>query len=288
MKGLQFFFLLLRRGSLFQDPVDFESKRRALLASVPLGDRSIITEKSNRSPFWKIPGMYSVMASLSYFRDRNTINRMYYVSNSHRVIYVRILKSAGTSVLGGFLQLIDETLKPVSLTDEQIDALGYYFARKELPDSSRDFIRFTIVRDPYQRLVSTYLDLFDTSSSPFTYSAYWFGILDRAMSFKEFVNVISKIPVSLLGPHFAPQYYILKELKDIRVFRLDADYEELTVFLNGYGIDFQHRNKNKADYDYRSYYDIETFEVATTMYKSDIERFSYRSHQEALRNYLQR
>ena len=42
MKLLQFIFLLVRHGSLFQKPIDFEAKRRALLASVPLSDPVVI------------------------------------------------------------------------------------------------------------------------------------------------------------------------------------------------------------------------------------------------------
>ena len=167
MKLLQFIFLLVRRGSLFQEPIDFEAKRRALLASVPLSDPIVIPapDGKRRSRLWRIPGLYTIIASLSYFKDRHEMNKMYYVSHSHRVVYVRILKAAGTSVLTGFLRLMDSKLKAASLSDEQVDALGYYFVKRELPDSSRNFERFAIVRDPYQRLVSVYLDLFDPGFS---------------------------------------------------------------------------------------------------------------------------
>jgi len=284
MKLLQFVFLLIRRGSLFQEPIDFEAKRKTLVASLPVSDAIVTraTQGKSRSRLWKIPGLYSIMASISYFKDRRKMNRMYYVSDSHRVVYVRILKAAGTSVLTGFLRLMDNNLKTVSLTDEQVDALGYYFVKKEIPDSAHSFERFAIVRDPYQRLVSVYLDLFDPSSPVFSYSAYWFGILDRAMSFKEFVKVISKIPMSLLGPHFSPQYYILKEM-DLKVFRLEEDGEELTAFLKRYGIEFQHRNKRKTEYDYRAYYDKETFAIVNRMYREDVDRFGYLIEEENLR-----
>ncbi|HEX6891488.1 MAG TPA: sulfotransferase family 2 domain-containing protein, partial [Chryseolinea sp.] len=237
MKLLQFFFLLIRKGSLFVEPIDFEAKRKTLVASLPVREGVITpsTERNSRSDLWRIRGLYSIMAVMSYFRDRREMNRMYYISTSHRVVYVRILKAAGTSVLTGFLRLMDNNLKTVSLTDEQVDALGYYFVKKEIPDTAHNFDRFTIVRDPYQRIVSVYLDLFDPSSPVFSYSAYWFGILDREMSFKDFVKVISKIPISFLGPHFSPQSYILKDVSAIKVFRLEYDSKELTEFLRRYG-----------------------------------------------------
>jgi len=288
MKLLRFIFLLIRRGSLFQEPIDFEAKRRALLPSVALSDPVSIptSDGKRRSRRWRMPLLYTIIANLSYFRDRHEMNKMYYVSQSDSIVYVRILKAAGTSVLTGFLRLMDSKLKAASLSDEQVDALGYYFVKRELPDSSRNFERFAIVRDPYQRLVSVYLDLFDPASPVFSYSAYWFGILDRTMSFKDVVKVISKIPASLLGPHFSPQSGILKDVPDVRLFRLEKDYKALTDFLHHHGIEFLHRNKHKAEYDYRSYYDKETFELVSSIYHEDVDRFGYAIEEDNLRKAL--
>ena len=288
MKLLQFIFLLVRRGSLFQAPIDFEANRRALLASVPLSDPVVITAPvgKRRSRLRRIPVFYTIIANLSYFKDRHEMNKMYYVSHSDRVVYVRILKAAGTSVLTGFLRLMDSKLKAVALSDEQVDALAYYFVKRDLPDSSLNFERFAIVRDPYQRLVSVYLDLFDPASPVFSYSAYWFGILDRTMSFKDVVKVISTIPTSLLGPHFSPQSAILKDLPDVRLFRLEKDNKVLTDFLHRHGIEFEHRNKHKGEYDYRSYYDNETFELVSKIYHEDVDRFGYQIDQDDLKKAL--
>jgi len=285
---LKFVSLLIRRGSLFQEPIDFEAKRKTLVVPLPDSDAIVkrATERRSRSRLWGIPGVYTILASLSYFRDRHEINRMFYVSHSHRVVYVRILKAAGTSVLSGFLRLMDRNLKTQSLSDEQVDALGYYFVRKKLPDTAGTFERFAIVRDPFQRIVSVYLDLFDPAAPEFSYAAYWFGILDRDMTFKDFVRVISKIPVSLLGPHFSPQYYILKEMSDLKVFRLEEDSEELTAFLQRYGIEFQHRNKSNIDYDYRSYYDKETFAIVSSMYREDVDQFGYQKYRDDLKTWM--
>ena len=285
MKLLNFIFLLIRRGSLNQKPVDFETKRRALIDSLKLGD-TIPMESQTQWPrrLWKIPGLYSIMASLSYFTDRHYMNKMYYVAHSHKVVYVRILKAGGTSVLAEFAKLMDSKLIGISLSDEQVDALAYYLRKTNLPESG--YKKFAIVRDPYQRIVSVYLDLFDKSSPVFSYASYWFGILDRNMSFKDFIKVISKIPTSLLGPHFMPQHLILKEIPDVMVFRIEEDKKELADFLSGYGIELQHRNKSRTEYDYRTYYDRETFELVRKLYAGDVERFDYAAEEANLKESL--
>ena len=273
MKLLHFIFLLIRRGSLSQKPVDFESNRKALINSLQLSDNMpMVAERSGPRRLWKIPGLYSIMASLSYFRDRHHMNKMYYVAHSHKVIYVRILKAGGTSVLAEFAKLMNNKLIDKSLSDEQVDALGYYLRNTNLPEG--EYKKFAIVRDPYHRIVSVYLDLFDKASPVFSYESYWFGILDRNMSFKDFIKVISNIPTSLLGPHFTPQHLILKEIPGVMVFRIEEE-KELMDFLLGYGIELQHRNKSRTEYDYRTYYDKETFELVRKLYDGDVEQFGY-------------
>ena len=107
------------------------------------------------------------------------MNTMYYVADGHKAVYVRILKAAGTSVLTEFLKLMDSQLIGKRLSEEQVDALGYYFLKRSLPESAAGYEKFAIVRNPFQRIVSVYLDLFDSSNPLFSYSAYWFGILDQ-------------------------------------------------------------------------------------------------------------
>lgn len=286
MKLLQFIFLLIRRGSLNQKPVDFESRRRELIDSLQLGDTIPTSNAQRRGSrrLWNIPGLYSLMASFSYFRDRHQMNKMFYVSDSHKVIYVRILKAGGTSVLAEFSKLMNSKLIGVTLSDEQVDALGYYLRTTNLPEG--DYKKFVIVRDPYKRIVSVYLDLFDKSLTVFTYASYWFGILERSMSFKDFIKVISEIPTPLLGPHFSPQYWILKEMPDVKVFRMEEDKNELTDFLKGYGIELRHRNKNRTEYDYRTYYDKETFALVRKLYAGDVERFGYEVGENKLKEAL--
>jgi len=283
MKLLQFILMLFRRGSLNQKPVEYESQRRELVDSLPLGDTlaKSDTKRIGSPKLWRIPFLYSMMASGSYFRHRQQMNKMYYVSHSHKVIFIRVLKAGGTSVLAEFFSLMNSKLTGVSLSDDQIDALAYYLRTSKLP--AEEYQKFAIVRNPYHRIVSVYLDLFDKSSPVFSYDSYWFGILERNMTFKEFVKVISKIPTSLLGPHFCPQHVILQDVPGLRIFKIEENKKELSDFFSGYGIELRHRNKNKIEYDYRTFYDKETFELVRKLYAGDVKRFGYQLEEHSLK-----
>jgi len=223
------------------------------------------------------PAGYSLLANLAYLKNAGNMNKMYFISDSHQVVYIRMLKCASTSVLREFLPLVDSRLKVIHFSDDQLDALAFHYQRKSIPPGDR-YKKFTLVRNPLSRIVSVYLDLFDPSSDMFTYSAYWFGILRAGMSFKDFLKTIEQIPISLLGPHFTPQSHILNETSapdEILVFRVDKDAESLKIFLQQYGLQLSHLNKRQQDYNYSSFYDSEMLDIAGRLYADDIKQFGY-------------
>lgn len=292
MKLLRFLFLLLRRGSLHLKRVNFDAERNTILDPSLLPDP--INSKSRNSVLRTFllnsPIGYSILANLAYLKNAGRMNKMYFISDSHKVVYIRLLKCASTSMLKEFLPLMDNRLKDVAYTDAQLDVLGFHYERKKLEPSQQDYRKFALVRDPFQRIVSVYLDLFDPGSSSFTYSPYWFGILKPDMPFNEFINTIELIPTSLSGPHFAPQSFILKQafaLEDILLFRIEKDSESLAVFLHNYGLKLPRLNQQSRTYNYRSYYDSETLSVVERLYAEDIRLFDYREEHRQLRQFVQ-
>ena len=288
MKLLRFLLYLFRQGTLHTPPVDFQTEREKALAGA--GIFSPETEKRGALNSWLMrnPVAYMVAANLAYLKNSFTMNNMYFICDEHRLIYVRILKCASTSMLKVFLPLLDGKLKNGDLSPQLVDSLEPYFRHQVLSISQSSYTKFALVRNPFQRLVSSYLDIFDPESERFTYAAYWFGILRRDMSFKAFVATIEKIPGQLLGPHFSPQASIIgiPEKNDTLIFRIDRDMASLDTFLDQYGLSLPQVNKHPAAYDYRSYYDKQTFDIVRNLYRRDIKAFGYEAESTALGEYV--
>jgi len=291
MKLLRFMILLVQRGSFHLQPVDFEGSRKESIAEANLPVLNAPVKKSShiKSYLKRTTIGFTLSANLAYLRDSGKVNNMYFISDSHKVVYIRILKCASTSMLKEFLPLVDERLNVKHLSATQIDAVGYYVHRNVLKGSCLAYTKFALVRNPFHRIVSAYLDLFDPKATTFSYASYWFGILKREMTFKDFIKTISKVPPSLLGPHFIPQWSVLKKtsfLKDILIYRIEKDMESLLVFLSQYNVLLPNENKHHIEYDFRSYYDAETFALVSDMYREDVVAFGYQADCVALEEYI--
>jgi hypothetical protein len=83
-----------------------------------------------------------------------------------------------------------------------------------------------------------------------------------------------------MGPHFAPQSFILRqaglsEEVNVSLFRMDKDSALLASFVAGEGFTLSERNRNPTSYDYRRFYDLETFKIAQQLYAQDIKELGY-------------
>jgi hypothetical protein len=175
------------------------------------------------------------------------------------------------------------TLTQKTITETQLNFLTDLNLQTE---SSNPSVFFTIVRNPFTRLVSVYRDLFENKGH-YIYRDYLFGILPQQISFSEFVERLSRIPDRLKDQHLKPQHAFLKYYEqkslEVKVFKLEEP-EPLNQFLNQRDLSLPHINKSTAPYD--SYYDLNTFNLVREVYKGDINRFAYKMEEKALLEHL--
>lgn len=190
--------------------------------------------------------------------------------------YIRIPKSASTSMSGALLEKLYPTLHLNKLNAVQINFLTDVMLQKHLEDIHKTY--FTIVRNPFSRLVSVYRDFYENKNSHFIYRDYLFGILPQSLTFTEFVDRVSCIPDRLKDQHIKPQHLFLqyyeKQNIAVKVFKLE-DSEKLTAFLQENALQLPHLNKSRVGYDYRQYYTPTLLKKVSKIYQPDLEKYGY-------------
>lgn len=193
-----------------------------------------------------------------------------------RLGYVRIPKSANTSISYAMLVKRYPTLKEKNPDEAQINFLADVNLLSA--NEANDETFFTVVRNPFARLVSVYRDFFETKHAEFIYADYLFGILPQTISFAEFVNRVSQIPDRLKDQHFRPQHLFFKPYESrgisVKHFQLETP-SALESFLKEHGMELTHRNKSGEAYDYIQYYSPYLLQQVFEMYETDIKKFGY-------------
>lgn len=101
------------------------------------------------------------------------------------------------------------------------------------------------------------------------------GILDREMSFREVMKIVSIIPDSISDGHFKSQYESVKNDRNVDIIKLENIESDFSSLVNKFSLEnLDFINKSK-DYDYRDYYDEELIEIVKNRYKNDIEKLGY-------------
>ncbi|WP_107853134.1 sulfotransferase family 2 domain-containing protein [Oceanimonas marisflavi] len=194
----------------------------------------------------------------------------YFDINRTGVFFLHIPKCAGVSInkaLYGSLGVGHVTL------EDALVSLG--------PIKFNNFFKFTIVRNPWDRLVSSYFFL---KQGGFCEKDKFFFKKNLACfdSFKDFVvNWVNEDNI-LTWNHFIPQSHFLSSDKkqlglDYICFfeNLDSDLNYLSSVV-GISSLSSVKPTNKAVRDcYLDYYDKETIEIVERVYKADIELLGY-------------
>ncbi|MEY8847889.1 sulfotransferase family 2 domain-containing protein [Psychroserpens sp. XS_ASV72] len=186
-----------------------------------------------------------------------------------KCIFVHIPKAAGISInkaLFGNLGGAHTKLKAYQLIFNKEEFYSYY--------------KFTFVRNPWDRLVSTYFFL--KKGGLHEKDKQWFDDnLAKFQNFEDFVvNWLNEENI-YKWIHFNPQFEFItvnnKVLVDdiYKMETINEDIKTLASKLN-VAIDLKHENQNPNRHQkYREYYSPKTKEIVRSVYKKDIELLDY-------------
>lgn len=194
------------------------------------------------------------------------------------ICYVRIPRAASTSIMSSILQIQLPRIPVKGMAGEHVNFLADSYVSKRLKAEEKDCLFFTVVRNPFARIVSVYRTFLEGPSKDFIYDDYLLGIIHKACSFRDFVKVVWCIPDSLKDQHIKPQTQLLEFYSrrriPVEVFKLEQP-QAVRNFLLQAGLDLEPLDPSRAPYDYREYFDPETVRLVADIYASDITAFGY-------------
>lgn len=197
-------------------------------------------------------------------------------------LFIHIPKTSGTSITHQF-NVVQPLYNKHSTLNEIYNELGIDYIKSKSP--------FTIVRNPYDRLVSWFyfhIDLVDPlyRKKLYPYDSFkdwikdgapihWTSMFAQDSSPKDFPDIF-KNTSKLYKPRWISSANFFSQLSwttvnddilidDNRIFK----FEEITKRLN------THVNKGKRGLEYKKYYDEESYNIVTNLCKTDLEYFNY-------------
>jgi hypothetical protein len=186
--------------------------------------------------------------------------------NRQRCIFIHIPKTGGTSVAR-------------SLFGEASRHLTYVEYQRANPEKFRRFIKFSFVRNPWDRLVSTFFFLKGGGLNEID-RAWAQETLARFDGFDDFVRVWLNPMTAASWVHFRPQSdFILDSGGNVmvdfvgRYERLSEDYALVASRL-GKGPHLPLVNRSAHD-QYAAYYTLDTREIVASVYARDVAAFGY-------------
>jgi len=202
-----------------------------------------------------------------YLRYKNRLDRYPACFDHHECVFFHIPKAAGTSVC-------------MSLFGYQVGHLTFKSLYDSNPEKATKYFKFTFVRNPWARLVSAYHFLMAGGMND--EDKKWKDeTLVNYDGFKSFVmNWLNEDSIHS-QVHFIPQYEFLIDDNGVmkadfvgKTENINKDYQKVLDML---GIESSLSFNNQSNHDiYTEYYDEQTKDIVSSLYKKDIELFGYK------------
>lgn len=189
------------------------------------------------------------------------------VAEEHRLMYIPVAKCACTSLKSMMINLagVEHIDHAIKLGVHQVtDRFNTGVQLKDKPmDRARDilasdqYVKFAVVREPFERLVSAFMEKFVHNRDSARNLLHTRPIisqvqgtteidLQRGISFDEFVDYILQQDSWDLDTHWRPQYLYMQGVPHMgKVFRIE-NLDKLAAYLEqerGIQVDLEHKNR---------------------------------------------
>ena len=252
--------------------------------------RDVIGKAIKQALFDCLKKLIIIMKAYKCILFKKSLDRVvYFELKDKELVYVVNSKCACSSIKSTLMKSVGVDNNFDNYRD--IHDLGRQFSKNNIHDTKKFY--FSFVRNPYERLVSLYVNKFEDrkkiTSVGFEYEFYLGGILKQSMSFLDFCKTIETIPNELFERHFKPQYLLLKEesAKLGFVGKLENIKDDWSFLVKKYGLENLEHHNVSPKYNYAEYYTVESFEVISRMYKRDVDHFGYQEEENRLKSYLE-
>ena len=235
----------------------------------------------DNSLFWRLPytvrhGVYKYAKRKNYLRnqklrlispriDQPSLKKF----DDFKCIFVHIPKTGGVTINNSYFNSLGGVHRTIK--DYQL-----IFNKKEF----FEYFKFAFVRNPWDRLVSTYFH-YKRGGFHSNDKEWYKSNLSKYNGFEEFVTEwVNKENINK-RPHFKPQHEFITINGEIfvdRIFRFEQFKEAIQEINNKLNLEISipHLNKsNNRAKDYKSYYSERTKKIVKEVYFEDIEIFKY-------------
>lgn len=205
------------------------------------------------------------------------------ICKKRKIVYIHIPKTAGTSVEKLLFPKYNFNETPNYEIcygwDENFGWLNHLTMREFevlFPNLDiHDFLVFTVVRNPWDRIVSEFFWKSSTSKMEMSFSDFVYRIYKKDY---EIIQSFYKSPIALMQHIKKQTNYISKEFEgDITIIRFEDFHREFTNFcISKYlKINKIPNLRRSIHINYKAYYNKNTIGMIKDLYQEDIERFRY-------------
>lgn len=190
-------------------------------------------------------------------------------------VYIQMPKAACSSIKEALMPAFGvEWREGARTVHSSLKRSGVRVPKAQLGDERfADHYKFSFVRNPFDRLVSTYFSKVAGHRTMRLKNPEF----DPAMSFSEFAETVCEIPEREADPHFRSQWTFLDGLGLDFVGRMERMGEDWARVAGVIGVppELPHSNRSADRLGYRSYYDGAHARKVAERFRHDLEAFGY-------------